>query len=376
MGDMILLRKYVYSATDKALFEALSQSKISGAELRDLFLSRGVIVSAKAERNSLAENFSRCIHDYYDHQRIANALGTIPRREKTASTHISGDYAFNSVEIAAEKLHNDILAQDDLCHLVHNDDGTFVIDITYESLDYGKSEFKQVVRKNAHIEVEKVDGHYVIRRPDNETLHNYVDQFLSYLEQEEDICSTRQDVDLRNIESPELRTRFFTLLINSLEGFKLDDVTDVYVYNPKKRDPFIDGSEEQAIEDAYHVTKVSLKGEGVLVSDELDSLYEKGFYIWKVRWRLLEDRADPDKFDFEAQFKDPEYFTGFSFIAKGAVRYKGNGEYNKSPSSLLPKEERDFTAKLEKSSLEIMEHIVELAYGEEDETPEIEGSEA
>ena len=50
---------YLYSVTDKALFDALNTSKINSTELKDLFLSRGVIISTETKREDLALEFSK-----------------------------------------------------------------------------------------------------------------------------------------------------------------------------------------------------------------------------------------------------------------------------------------------------------------------------
>lgn len=352
-----MFRNYLYSVTDKALFDALNQSKISATELRDLFLSRGILVSKDTKREFLAKEFSKYNHDYYDHIKIAEALGTTPRREKRTSLFISSDIDLSTIEEAAEALKVKITKDQDLCQLTHKDDGTFEIDITYQTTDYNKSEFRQIVQKSAIIEIEEVDGGFIVRRPYNDHVKDYEESLLSNIEDnlEEDEDLKTEEISLLNIEDKELRTRFFTKLISSIPGHKQKDVSDVYVYHPKHS--AFDSGDDGEPDSGVHITKASLKGEGVLASEELDALYDKGFYIWKIRWSMIDSSVDTDIFEFECQFGNPVDCTGFSHISKGVRRYKSQGVHNKNPSSLTKIEEKKYTKLIERTARETMQEL-------------------
>ncbi|HIF9364992.1 TPA: hypothetical protein ACX6SR_000126 [Photobacterium damselae] len=363
-------RNYLYSVTDKALSDALNQSQISNNELRDLFLSRGILVNKITDRKLLAKNYSRYNHDYYDHQKIASALGSKTRKEKITASFLPLSLPLDSIEQAAEKLRDKINSESDLCHIVNYDERHISIEITYESICYSKSDFKQVVSKHATIELEKSDDHYVIRRPDNDYVKEYEQELLMYLNNElqSDKDVSNEKISLLNIEDDKLRTDFFISLIRSFDDYQLDDVTDVYVFKPKCSDNFSSDHDELECDSSIqvgHITRVSLKGESVLSSGELDSLREKNFYICKIRWKIKEKCADPDIFEFEAQFGNPENCEDFSFMSKGAIRYKANGEYYKGIKKLTDEEEIKFNRIIEESALRIMRKIVKSALGEE-----------
>jgi len=168
------------------------------------------------------------------------------------------------------------------------------------------------------------------------------------------------EISLESIDNPVLRTNFFTILINGLNGFILDDVTDAYVYHPK---PEKIEEEEGDIDTGVHVSRASLKGEGILKSEELSSLYERGFYIWKVRWRSKENLPDPDIYEFEAQFSNQYDFSGFSYAAKGVKKYKGHGEYNKNFISLSKHDENRVCNLIESAAYSVIIKINDLAQG-------------
>ena len=354
---------YLYSVTDKALFDALNQHKITNNHLSDMLLCRGVIVSKYTDKKTLAKSFCLYHHDYYDHQKIADVLGVAPRKEKTTSSFIKNEddkddiYDFWS---AAESLKDGIISNNDQCNIYKKGD-SIIIDITYSTLHYDKSDFNQVVKKTSQIEIIKGNDCYTIRRPDNEQFENYMEILLSNLKDDNNIDKT--EINLFNVPDPELRSKFFDKFIKSIPNFNLRDVSDVFVYNPNTI--FNDGDEIDSSE-YPEIRKVSLKGKSVLDSTELKSFFENGFYIWKIRWTLEEDLPDPDIYEFEAQFSNMIDFTEFSYISKGYWKYKGQQQYNKTKSQLDSTKNSFFLSLFEKSALKSMNDIKEMYQGVEE----------
>lgn len=361
----------IYSVTDKVLCDALNQSQVTQNELRELFLSRGIIISKKTSKKVLSKNFSKFTHDYYDHQKIASMLGSEPRRERVTSKEIYNMPDKGTILSAAEDFKQILIEKKDLCHVIADKSGVVKIYVTYMSTNFSKSDFKQVVKKQALIELEPQDEGYVIRRPDNEQTESYEKQFLDLIErlstdkaiEEGSSISDAQldikSVSLENIDDPQYRTDFFTRLITEMEGYELDDVTDAYVYHPKPDGSDGDGS------NGIHVDKASLKGQGVLKSEEINSLYDRGFYICRIKWRVIDKSADKNIYEFEAQFDDADSFSGFSYISRGEKKYKGDGKYNKTFSPLRDEKELLFNRLIEKTARSIIIDITEMAQGGE-----------
>ncbi|HAL7687957.1 TPA: hypothetical protein H7D02_004772, partial [Escherichia coli] len=308
----------------------------------------------------LARNYSRMTHDYYEHQKIATLLGGQTRAEKNTCVRIESSVTKDDIIVAAEKLKKEITAQDDYCKIII-DGSRVLIDIRYLSTNYSKSDFKQAVNKEALIEIEPIDKGYSIRRPDNENLKDYEDLLLGHIisiqsEQDNDsnLDLKLNEITLAHNSSADVRTLFFDKLIRSLDGYELDDVTDAYVYHPK---PETIEAEEGNTETGVHVSKASLKGEGVLKSDELSDLYDRGFYIWKIKWKVKEKLADPDIYELEAQFGDPLNCTNFSYLVKGVKKYKSNGQYFSKPQKLSARETDRFNKLIENRAYSIIMEI-------------------
>lgn len=250
--------KNIHSVTDKALYDALNQKQITLNEIQDLFLERGTIISKKTPRKDLARNYSRMTHDYYEHQKIATLLGGQSRTEKNTCVRIESCVDKKDIIEAAEKLKNQITAQDDYCKIIV-DGSRVLINIRYLSTNYGKSDFKQAINKEALIEIEPIDNGYSIRRPDNENLQDYEELLLGHISsiQKDKVDDSNLDLKLNEISlshnnSADVRTLFFDKLIRTLDGYELEDVTDAYVYHPK---PETIEAEEGNTETGVHVSK-------------------------------------------------------------------------------------------------------------------------
>ena len=79
------MAKVLHSVTDKSLYDALSQPRVTNNELRELFLERGIIISKQTDKKDLAKNFSKLTHDYYVQKRISDIFGGFLRKEKKTS---------------------------------------------------------------------------------------------------------------------------------------------------------------------------------------------------------------------------------------------------------------------------------------------------
>jgi len=352
--------KNIHSVTDKALYDALNQKQITLNEIQDLFLERGTIISKKTPRKDLARNYSRMTHDYYEHQKIATLLGGQARTEKITCVRIEATLDRSDVIEAAEKLRNEITDQDDFCK-IFIDGSRVLINIRYLSTNYGKSDFKQAINKEALIEIEPIENGYSIRRPDNDNLEAYEELLLGHIsniqnkkDEESNLDLKINEITLSSNTSADVRTLFFDKLIRTLDGYELLDVTDAYVYHPK---PETLEAQDGNTETGVHVSKASLIGEGVLNSDELFDLYERGFYIWKIKWKVKEKLTDPDIFELEAQFGDPLNCTNFSYLVKGVRKYKSNGQYFSKPQKLSTREAERFNKLIENRAYSIIMEI-------------------
>lgn len=77
------------------------------------------------------------------------------------------------METTLNVLKKQITEEKDLCIWHEDENGNFIVDITYETPDYTKSDFKQIVKKEATITIEKTGSGYTVRYPDNPKVKDY-----------------------------------------------------------------------------------------------------------------------------------------------------------------------------------------------------------
>lgn len=345
----------IYSASDKALFDALNQHQVTNAALRDLFLKRGIIVSKSTSRKALATYFSRFMHDYYDYEALAQLFTPNARREKFTSERIVAQVEVSAFEKAAHLLVDKIVQGGDTASVTTLANGTVAIHINYNATDFNRSEFKQVVQREALITIEQDGDALTLRSQQNDTL----DEWRAFLidKVEEDAGNIDLEVDhisLDHIEDVKIRTRFFTSLIDSMVGFILKDVTDAYVFHPKKDQRRRDADGD--VDTGVHISKASLKGEGVLQSEELGTLFAKGFYIWKIVWTSTK-KDTQDVYEFEAQFSDQENCRQFSYLPRGFYKFYGPGEINATRTPFPTGDDRELSKLIEATAREVISRL-------------------
>ncbi|MGS1023067.1 hypothetical protein [Burkholderia glumae] len=349
----------IYSAGDKAIFDALNLPAVTNQHLRELFISRGIIVSKGTSRRSLADYYSRLAHDYQDYQTLAKLFGSPVRRERLSSLRvISESVGINQFEAAAHKLCETIRAGGDVANVRVRKNGSFDVVVKYHVTQFNHTEFRQVVAKEATITVEPSGSAVSISGPHNEHVDEWTRTMIADVGKETDDTLDIDEVSLEHVHDPAKRSKFFMELIKSVNGFKFRDVTDAYVYKPKLQ---ADGEEEESdstVDIGVHITKASLKGEGVLQSDELRILFAKGFYLWKIVWQAVTENAvEPDLYEFEAQFSEPETCTRFSYLPRGFYKAQEDSGFSKSRTGLAEGEDISLGRRIEEAARTVAKQL-------------------
>ncbi len=348
----------LYFASDKAIFDALTQRSLTSAELRKVFLSRGIVISNESDKKFLANRFSALFHDYYDYRNLSLLVGGRDSREKTTNvvvtTAVTKDQLTDALTSVKEWLVDDQHEQAEVA--IHGDQ--LKLTVKYQKLDLSQAEFRQVVEKTAEVILEKQGNGWKITGPMNEKFKDITDQLYSQIEIVTDKDVATRTISLEAIPDAGIRTNFLRSLIRNLKGMEVVDVVDVSTFNPKDReDDDLDLSDEAlVIEDAVEfdsddegeggdpetelarlqpearvhkiirIDKASLKGKGVLESKQLMELEGHGFYLWKIRWTAREKLVGSEIVQFEAQFGNQSRYCDFSYIVRGVYNYN-NGKY-------------------------------------------------
>ncbi|MCO5411949.1 hypothetical protein [Ralstonia mojiangensis] len=312
---------------------------MTNSDLRELFLARGVLISKDSSRKSLALHFSRLTHDYLDYDRLARIFGNQTHREKMASSRIKTAIPISAFESSAHELKAD-LEKDGAVVKVYATQGTRLdIEIKYQKLLFNKSEFRQVANRVAIISIQRDGDDLVFHGPHNDDVQEWVGQLAKVVSEK-----NGEDLEFSEIELPpnfsaKQRSAFFTDLIKKVDGYQFSDVSDVYVSHPRTKDDDDEDEESESVQSGIHISKASLKGQGVLHSDELRILEGKGFYISRVVWTSKNGSVDSDLYEFEAQFSSPEDCTGFTYLPRGFYRHLDGYDFSQNRISFTSDEE-------------------------------------
>ncbi|TBL46452.1 hypothetical protein EYY99_02935 [Hafnia alvei] len=356
----------LYSVTDKALFDALNQVKVTNDDMKSLFFKRGIIISKDTKRKALALDFSRYFHGFDDYKKLSEILGSIGRREKSSINIINTNIDKKDIEAAVKLVCEDLQKEGDQTDFIYTDAG-LQVKIKYVKLDYNMSEFRQSSTREATILIEKNDNdEFIARFPQNSKSREFTEKLVNKIKSENTEANVALDeITLESVKDHTERTVFFKKLIESIPNYNCIDVTDVYVTHPileeKKKESTDDDEETEdiVVDLGCHISKASLKGRGVLESKELNDLLAQGFYITKVVWiSVVNGLIDSNKYEFEAQFFDTDNCKLFSYLVRGQYKYKSAGDYTYRQNVEKDKEVLLSTL-IEQSARKISDEIVE-----------------
>lgn len=328
----------IFSASDKSLNDALNQKTVTNSDLRELFLTRGVLISKESSRKSLALHFSRLTHDFVDYERLAKIFGSPVHREKMASTRITTDVPLSTFETSAHELKADLERDGAVVKIYATKGNRFDIEVKYQKLQFNKSEFRQVVNRVAMISVQREDGDLVINGPHNDDVREWIDTLTKTASEKSGEKLELIDIELPPGFSAKQKSEFFFTLIKSISGYQLHDVSDVYVSKPDPNGGDDEEDEEQ-VQSGIHISKASLRGQGVLHSSELKLLGKKGFYVSRIIWTVRSTSVDSDLYEFEAQFSSPDDCTNFTYLPRGFYRHLDGMDFSQNRTGFTSDEE-------------------------------------
>ena len=347
----------LYCATDKEIYDVLmsSKQKINAALILELAKDRGIFYSSKDTRETLVHRLSLLTHDYNDLNIILDQREHAGRSEKVTSITLNVALTIEEIkEVTKEYIAESPSDEKVVSHQKGSDQ--YMVNVQYSEVDYSKTRLVQRTPKEAGIEFHVSGDKTVIRMPSNAKAKEIVENIKSRLDDKKKIDIPTGLIELSEFATAAERTRFFTLLISTIPGFKLDNVTSVKVEPIKKNasedelELEDDQNKEEAKQEALALIKnVALKGESLLASEEYQSLQKKGFFITSIIWRSRQGSIPYPIVEFEAAFEEPEIGKGFKYSVRGALNFS-EGEYTKTLRPVEQEIRQEFLSLIEQTA--------------------------
>jgi hypothetical protein len=364
------LPKPLFFATDADIYDQLEPAvkRFSKKHLLELALRRGIILSPSDERSDIIQFISMLPFSHAQLEEICQQTETAGRTQRTTSIRVAKDIGMERVQDAISLLKQARSSKDEQLSVLRRDDH-FEITVEYAEFDHRKSALRQRSVNQISIQVESCDeGELTVRHTANKKAQEIAQVLLSKLGDDANTPVPTAPISLAGIVDRSLRTLFWVKLIRETDGLSAVSVTKAGVSREMTsslfdHDPDEDEEELNENDDNLRIQEVTglinravFEGEEVLESTEFKRT-ESSFFVYKASW--LAQGATGDKYEIEAEFKNPATASQFEYIFRGVFRKKASGGYYKSAERLLSAEQRQLSQILENSAHAIVAEIAE-----------------
>ncbi|WP_220487591.1 hypothetical protein [Shewanella sp. SR43-4] len=336
----------IFVPSDKNVFDALLQKRVTHSSLLGFLIDRGIFVSPKTEKYELVNLISSLTLDYHDYIWITTQLEHHNRKEKSTYSVVKAEVSTDELDKACQQVREKMNLSEEAVKVVKTRSSTKII-VTYIDVDFTKTELNQRTKKTCEVELHSKEGELLIKMPSNPKAKEITKYLKDSLNEQKGTEIEEFVISLESFAEAKARSYFFNRLITSIEGFNFDNVSSVDVYHD------VDSLDEDEDEDennsdvsariAGYITKAVLAGNGVLESKEFSQLHKENFFISKIVWTSSSKIFGGDKIELEAQFGHPSSCTDFKYLVRGVYNYNDRTKlHNISRRSATPVENREY----------------------------------
>jgi hypothetical protein len=369
------LPKPLFFATDADIYDKLEPASkpFSKKHLLELALRRGIILSPSDERSDMIQFISMLPFSHAQLEEICQQTETHGRTQRTTSIRVTKDINKEKVHDAISLLKQSRSNKDEQLSVLRKDDH-FEITVEYAEFDHRKSALRQRSVNQISIQVESSDeGELTVRHTANKRGQEIAQLLLIKLGNDPNNPVPIAPISLAGIVDYRLRTLFWVKLIKETNGLTPISVTKAGVSRVMTLSLFDDTSDEDEEESDGNndsleskvgtglINRAVFEGEEVLESTEFKRTEsESSFFVYKAEW--LAQGETGERYEIEAEFKNPASASNFEYIFRGVFRKKPSGGYYKTADRLLPAEQRKLCKSLEDSAHEIVSEIAESVF--------------
>lgn len=353
----------IYIPSDKNIYDALQHKKVGQRATMRFLKKRGILVSPKLSKTDLAKRISKVTFDYHDFLALTKILENPNRKEKSTRVTVKTDAKEEDLLTICNHIADAENSNDEAYRVIKKADSVVLV-VTYDEIDFTKTQLRQRNVKTCEVNLSLNSTDVAIRMPATKKGKDIANKIKAQLEVIKGKELAEEAISLENIVVPEARTLFFNELIQSLPGYKLENVTSVNVHS--EIDNLEESTEDNEVqptsaEYAGHIIKAVLTGGSVLESAEFKQLHSNKFFISKIIWTAEDLVPKGDIVELEAMFGSPASCTDFQFLVRGIRSYnEKTSTHNKTKRSPSRSEMNHFDKEIDKASKLALEEVKKI----------------
>lgn len=314
--------KYVHPAsiylTEDECSELLSNVPLT--QLKRLARSRGFLFGLKAESEEVRLAMAMIPSEWKTVNTVFESMRSSDGAEKLRPKFIpvDGDLTEALLRMQEGLVKRNEEAKEIISSTLSRD-GSIAASATYYEVDPTKSEVYSKTQKKTSFAVRPVEGGIVIDHgacPKGVELADLLARQVATAGQEVEV----QEVSLYGIRNPELRSKFFVNLMNSLPNYRSIGSPHVTVARMKPTEPVASASKDDEDEDEngsdYQTAlakSLTISGDNVLETPHFKQASKDGFFISSLRWTGQWVNDTEVFVEFQAGFQNASDATDFQY---------------------------------------------------------------
>lgn len=359
-----------YWADDKDVSDLISQPRFTSRKLQQIAKRRGIIVSEGLSKEAIVEYLSTLPFSWADLIGFLEEIESELRDPSTTSTELERDVDIPAIENAVRAVRDGRGNTRQETFEITTAQNTVNVTIRYQELNPQVTRMLQWTDQRAEIQICKLEHGVKIRHAATERATEIAKAIQEALQPTEGPAAAVHEISLEHITDNEKRTDFFRKIILHLDGLRPENVMDVRLNKMsvdeqgntriETEEMSLDEGAAEETEEAANVGSVKktvLSGDSLLQAPEFHDFIKKGFFISKAIWTAIEATGNGRKFEFEAEFKNPEKATNFTYKPRGCWERDEDGNLVLKKTDPKLDDRRILIEKLEKAAKQALAEI-------------------
>lgn len=356
-----------YFADDKDILDLVSQGSVSLSRLSEVLRRRGVIVSPKAEKQTVATYFQRLQFSWPQLVELLEILDRPERDDKFTNFRIDGDPAQLTVDNVIAALDNVKSERGSRFNEIYKiskiNDNSLAISVEYSEPDFSKTRLRQNQDRTVNFTIDTTPSGLQVRHSSGTRGTEVMEHLERFLGKEDQPLPRKREIALSGFSSDK-RSRFFVELARGIAGYTLSDQNGLRVDRPEsmaedEEDEQQDGgTDDDAVLEGL-VKRAVLQGSSLLSSAEYQGYARRGYSMSKLNW--VAEGADPKQgwIEFMAEFQNGPEGTGFKYGILGKWDRKDDGERAKMRRAVTQIEKESLLRLIEDGAYNALDSIAD-----------------